>query len=225
MTSSNIRSRARQTLAGRWGIAVLAAFLASLLGGLATGSGGRIEIDKDMLNSLPRVVRAYIAVALSFGGILGLAQFILGGVVQLGYSRFLLDMHDGKGAEVSDLFSQFDRFGDGFCLSLLRSIFIFLWSLLLVIPGIIASLSYSMAHFIMVENPNMTAREALKASKELMDGYKWDLFCLNLSFIGWILLCILTLGIGYLWLDPYMNAAHAAFYRSIRAGEKALEEG
>ena len=130
-----------------------------------------------------------------------------------------------KEAEVSDLFSQFDRFGDGFCLSLLRSIFIFLWSLLLVIPGIIASLSYSMAHFIMVENPNMTAREALRASKELMDGYKWDLFCLNLSFIGWILLCILTLGIGYLWLDPYMNAAHAAFYRSIRAGEKALEEG
>lgn len=225
MTSSDIRSRARQTLAGKWGIAVLAAFLAALLGGLATGSGGRIEIDEDLLKSLPRVVRAYIGVALSFGGILGLAQFILGGVVQLGYSRFLLDMHDGKGAEVSDLFSQFDRFGDGFCLNLLRGIFIFLWSLLLVIPGIVASLSYSMAHFIMVENPNMTAREALRASKELMDGHKWDLFCLNLSFIGWILLCILTLGIGYLWLDPYMNAAHAAFYRSIRAREEVLEEG
>lgn len=225
MTSSDIRSRARQTLAGKWGVAVLAAFLAALLGGLAIGGGGSIEIDEERLSSLPRVVRAYLGVALSVGGILGLAQFILGGVVQLGYSRFLLNMHDGKEAEVSDLFSQFDRFGDGFCLSLLRGIFIFLWSLLLVIPGIVASFQYSMAYFIMVENPNMTAREALKASKELMDGHKWDLFCLNLSFIGWVLLCILTLGIGYLWLDPYMNAAHAAFYRSIRAGEEALEEG
>ena len=219
MTSSCIRSRARQTLEGKWGVAVLAAFLAALLGGLATGNGFSIEIDEDWLKSLPRIVRAYLGVALSVGGILGLAQFILGGVVQLGYSRFLLDMHDGKEAEVSDLFSQFDRFGDGFCLNLLRGIFIFLWSLLLVIPGIVASFSYSMAHFIMVENPNMTASEALKASKELMDGHKWDLFCLNLSFIGWILLCILTLGIGYLWLEPYMNAAHAAFYRSIRGGE------
>lgn len=219
MTSSDIRSRARETLEGKWGVAILAAFLAALLGGLAIGGGGSIEIDEEWISSLPRVVRAYLGVALSVGGILGLAQFILGGVVQLGYSRFLLNMHDGEEAEVSDLFSQFDRFGDGFCLSLLRSIFTFLWSLLFIIPGIIASLSYSMAHFIMVENPNMTASEALRASKQLMDGHKWDLFLLNLSFIGWVLLCVLTLGIGDLWLNPYMNAAHAAFYRSIRGEE------
>ncbi len=219
MTSSDIRSRARQTLEGKWGVAVLTAFLAALLGGLATGNGFNIEIDEEWLSSMPMIVRAYLGIAVSVGGILGLAQFILGGVVQLGYSRFLLDMHDGKEAQTSELFSQFDRFGDGFCLSLLRSIFTFLWSLLFIIPGIIAGYQYSMAHFIMVENPDITAREALKASKELMDGNKWDLFILDLSFIGWVLLCILTLGIGELWLNPYMNAAHAAFYRSIRGGE------
>lgn len=219
MTNRDIRSRARQTLEGKWGVAILTAFLAALLGGLAIGGPGRIEIDEEWIASLPELVRACIGLVITISGAIGFAQFILGGVVQLGYSRFLLDMHDDKEAGVSDLFSQFDRFGDGFCLSLLRSIFTFLWALLFIIPGVIASLSYSMAHFIMVENPHMTAREALKASKQLMDGHKWDLFCLNWSFLGWVLLSILTLGIGDLWLNPYMNAAHAAFYRSIRGGE------
>ncbi len=82
-----------------------------------------------------------------------------------------------------------------------------------MIPGIIKGYAYAMTPFIMAENPQMTAREAIKRSQELMDGHKWELFCLGFSFIGWNLLTVLTLGIGTFFLNPYMNAAYAAFYR------------
>ena len=99
----------------------------------------------------------------------------------------------------------------------------FLWMLLFIIPGIVAAYRYAMTSFILAENPELTAGEAINCSKELMDGNKWRLFCLNFSFIGWIILCGFTLGIGYLWLTPYEQAANAAFYRDITrplAGEE-----
>ena len=160
----------------------------------------------------------------SIGGILGIVRFVVGGPVKLGYCRFLLKMHDGKEAEVRDVFSRFDRFGDGFCLELLTSLYIMLWSLLFIIPGLVKAYAYAMAPFILEENPNMTPSEAIKASRELMDGLKFDLFCLHWSFFGWALLSVLTLGIGSLWLNPYMNAATAAFYRSIAGRPEIIAE-
>ena len=99
-----------------------------------------------------------------------------------------------------------------------------------MIPGIIASYRYAMTPYILLENPGMTANEAIKKSKELMQGNKWRLFCLQFSFIGWSILCVFTLGIGFLWLVPYMEAANAAFYREISAEKygrvtEALEQG
>lgn len=216
MNSSDIRYRARQDLAGKWGIAILAGLIAALLGGLVSNSGGvSLELDEQDIVYLPDIVKTYLLIAGSIGAVLGTITLIIGGVVQLGYSKFLLKMHDGEDAKVEDLFSQFHRFGDGFCQSLLRAIFVALWSLLLVIPGIVASLKYAMTPFILVENPGMTASEAIDASKELMYGHKADLFFLQLSFIGWGILNVFTLGIGSLWLVPYINASYAAFYRSI----------
>lgn len=84
-----------------------------------------------------------------------------------------------------------------------------------VIGGSVAAYRYSMATYIMAENPNMQATEAIECSKALMDGRKGDLFCLDLSFIGWALLAVLTAGIGNLWLVPYMTVSRAAFYRSL----------
>lgn len=141
--------------------------------------------------------------------------FVIGGTVQLGYAKFNLALVDHREACFSDLFSQFSRFGDGFLLNLLTNLFIVLWSLLLVIPGIIASYSYAMAPYILYENPGMRPTAAIKASKELMRGNKWRLFCLQFSFIGWALLCALTAGIGNLWLHPYQETAQASFYRQI----------
>jgi uncharacterized membrane protein len=110
-----------------------------------------------MLWKLPEEIRAVVGTVMgvmaTVSGFLGTAQFVLGGVVKLGYCQFLLKMQDGEDAQVNDLFSRFDRFGDGFVLSLLTGIYVFLWSLLFVIPGIIKVYAYAMAPFIMEENP------------------------------------------------------------------------
>ena len=90
-----------------------------------------------------------------------------------------------------------------------------MWSLLLLIPGIIASYSYAMTPYILANHPELTAREAIARSKELMSGNRWRLFCLEFSFIGWALLSSLTMGIGSLFLTPYTQAAKAAFYRDL----------
>ena len=120
------------------------------------------------------------------------------------------------------LFSRFSIWGRAFGLRLVTSLLTFLWSLLFIVPGIIASYRYALAPYLMAENPDMGVMEAIARSKERMNGSKWRLFCLQLSFIGWNLLCMLTLGIGYLWLTPYQNAAEAAFYLEVTGRADAM---
>ena len=94
--------------------------------------------------------------------------------------------------------------------------YIILWSLLFIIPGLAAAYSYSMTRYILAENPYMSADEAIARSKQMMYGNRWRLFCLHISFIGWSLLStLLTFGIGELWLTPYRMTAEAAFYREV----------
>ena len=100
---------------------------------------------------------------------------------------------------------------------LLMTIFITLWSFLFVIPGIIKMFSYAMTPYILEENPELSANEAIDRSRAMMKGHKFDLFWLILSFIGWMILCIFTAGIGYLWLVPYMETAVAGFYEDVKA--------
>lgn len=145
-----------------------------------------------------------------------LIGLIVGGTIALGYARFNLNLVDRANPQFMDVFSLFTRFKEAFLLNLLKDIFVILWTLLLFIPGLIASLSYSMAYYILLENPEMSALEAIKASKDLMKGYKFKLFCLDLSFIGWQLLSTLTFGLGDLVLRPYIEAARAVFYREIK---------
>ena len=99
----------------------------------------------------------------------------------------------------------------------LMVLFIALWSLLLVIPGIIKMFSYAMTPYILEENPELSANEAIDRSRAMMKGHKFDLFWLFLSFIGWGILCVFTLGIGTLWLTPYMQTSVAAFYEDVKA--------
>ena len=101
----------------------------------------------------------------------------------------------------------------------------FLQEVLFIIPGVIASYSYAMTDYILTENPELTAKEAIEKSKDMMEGNRWRLFCLEISFFGWVILSLLTLGIGSLWLTPYKEASMAAFYREVSGTEKqCLEE-
>ena len=218
MTSKELRAIARENLQGNWGISVGVALVAALLGGMVTGSGNiSFQFNENTVRNLPPVFWGFLLPFVSVVGLLGLAMFSIGGVVELGYAKFLLKQHDKKELVFADLFSQFERFGTGFAQRFLRTLYTALWTLLFVVPGIIKSLSYAMTPFILEDHPELTASEAINRSKKLMDGHKMDLFILSLTFIGWDILSALTFGIGFLFLNPYRNAAYAAFYRNISA--------
>lgn len=107
--------------------------------------------------------------------------------------------------------------------TILMILYVALWSLLLFIPGIIKSYSYAMTYYILVERPELSANQAIDESRRLMIGHKFDLFYLDLSFIGWILLSMLTCGIGLLWVMPYWVTARAAFWEDIKANDPAWQ--
>lgn len=226
MDTKRLRSRARENLAGNWGLSIAVAVVASLLGGLLVGASFLPEVNAELVTWFPfladisgRMNQGWKigSATISFkNGVFGLAATILGGVLQMGYADFLLKQHDGKEFCFSDLFSKFDFFGTGFVQNFLRTLYVVLWSLLFIIPGIIKGYSYSMTPFILAENPDLTASQAIAMSQDLMDGHKADLFFLDLSFIGWDILAVLTFNLGNIALNPYRNAAYAAFYRQIQ---------
>ena len=219
MDSREIRAKARKALSGNWGIAVLAGLIAALLGAAAYSGSFNLNIDMDLVQrfspELVPILTPLLAAMGTAATAVSAANLILGGVIRLGYCRFNLRLADGRSGTIGDLFSEFGRFLDGFLLNLLTTIFVVLWSLLLVIPGIVASYSYAMAPYIMQEDPECSAMEAIRRSKAMMDGHKGELFWLDLTFIGWELLSGLTLGIGALFLVPYQESARAVFYREL----------
>ncbi len=220
MDHKQLRMRGLAAVKGNWGLSIGAAVVAYLLAGLGISFFPNFEAS--WVQDLSRAFGfefsegTRVSFTLNPASALSLAVFIIGGVIELGYCKFLLKQQRGEEYQFNDLFSEFDRFGDGFAQRFLRGLYTFLWSLLLIIPGLIKSLSYAMTPYIMAENPGMKAGDAITRSKEMMDGYKADLFVLRLTFIGWDLLAALTLGIGNLWLNPYKHASEAAFYQELK---------
>ena len=229
--AADFRAIARGGLAGHWVSAVGTTLLAALLGADITMTGNTTTwitniynqtsgeeggaISLDFTSGVFWMLAAFFMAFALIVFVVAIVQFIIGAFVSLGLARYNLNLIDGKEATVGQIFCHSSIWGKAVWLRLRMSIFIFLWTLLLIIPGIIKSYSYSMAGFIMSENPEMSAKEAMEVSMGMMKGNKWRLFCLQLSFIGWGILCIFTLGIGFLWLSPYMNAATAAFYDEV----------
>ncbi|HOJ41736.1 MAG TPA: DUF975 family protein, partial [Candidatus Syntrophosphaera thermopropionivorans] len=125
--------------------------------------------------------------------------------------------------KIEEMFNGFKYFGRALGTYLLMTLYILLWSILLIVPGIIAAISYSMTFFILAENPNIKAADALRLSKQMMYGHKTQYFMLMLSFIGWFLLSILTFGIGLLFLYSYITMASTIFYQQIK-GEALYNE-
>lgn len=144
------------------------------------------------------------------------ASIIVSPPLSIGLILIYLGLLKGEEAKVGKMFEGFSYTGKSIWLSVLIAVFTMLWSLLLVIPGIVKSYSYAMAFYVLAENPEMTAREALNESKEIMNGHKMDLFILELSFILWILLVVVTFGIAAIYVVPYMDLTVANFYQSIK---------
>ncbi|MDD4075223.1 MAG: DUF975 family protein [Eubacteriales bacterium] len=237
-TSKEYRGIGRNKLKGHWGLSVLVTFVAGLLGGTAGGGSGAaggsagssagssvsgtggagmdsaMDGVSQMISENPAVVAAVMGV-LGVILLIGLALFIIGAAVELGHNAYYIDLCTNREPGFDALFSRFGIFLKALGLRFYMTLFVSLWTLLFVIPGIIASYRYAMAPYIMAQNPNVGIREAVNRSKEMMAGNKWRLFCLQFSFIGWALVCLLTLGVGFLWLTPYMQASTAAFYLDV----------
>lgn len=153
-----------------------------------------------------------------------LVGMILVPALSLGMIMIYLNLTHGVAPNVGDLFKGIGSLGKAWWLSILVAVFTMLWAMLLYIPGIIKMLSYSMSFYVLAENPNMTAREALNESKRLMKGHKWELFVLELSFIGWMLLSMVLFFIPVIYVGPYMQATLANFYHYTKqTAEPAFE--
>ena len=172
------------------------------------------------------VVYFLVFCVLGFFPVIGtIATYIIVGPMTVGGVRFTLAVSRKGKPEIGQLFSGFDRFGTHLAAYLLQTIFVALWTLLLIIPGIIAALSYSMTYFIIAEDSSISASDAITKSKKMMKGNKWKLSCLGFRFIGWFLLAMLTFGIGLLWVGPDMYVSYGQFYDDLKTAEDQSCEG
>lgn len=149
-------------------------------------------------------------------------SLIVSGPLAMGIAYYFLALSRGKDPLIEDLFKGFNYFLNTFVAFLLVTLYTLLWMLLLVIPGIIAAISYSQVFFILAEDPTINSSDAIEKSKKMMYGYKWKYFFLGFRFIGWAILALLTCGIGFLWLIPYMQVTLAKFHDDIKGGHSQV---
>lgn len=227
-TNTFFKDSALSALRGNWGKAILAVLVYFFIVLAIAGPAGYTSVmmqdamDVSSITSLSELMQDpdYLAAQKVNNGVSGLT-FLLEiflliplGVAFLNVFRKLLV--NGDNNTLGNLFN-FSNYWRKIGGMLLVGIFTFLWTLLFIIPGIIKAFSYSMTPYILDENPELGASEAIHRSRMMMKTHKFDLFWLYLSFIGWWLLCILTCGIGFLWLAPYFQTAKAAFYEEVKA--------
>ena len=191
---------------------------------LLTGVSNYVSLDEEMIyniyyatgmdlsflllhNSFPALLITFVAIMVA----------LLRVLLNAGYYLYHLGIRRGQEMPYLTLFDGFSFAGKLILLSIVQCIFIFLWSLLFIIPGIVAAYRYRFAMYNLCENPDMGVMEALNMSKAQTAGFKWQLFVLDLSFIGWNLLCSLTLGILSIWIAPYIAQTDIGFFRQIKS--------
>lgn len=204
---TNYKNRALSALENKWGNFVLITFVFGLISGITQVLLGN-EVGPAILN------------------LIGLVLFILALPLTWGYQTLFLGAVRGGEATAKDLFEGYNKelFSRVLTTTLLYYVYVFLWSLLLFIPGYIKSYSYAMTPYILKDNPEMKNNAAIEESMRMMDGHKLELFLLDLSFIGWAILSILTCCIGFLWLVPYMNMARVNFYEDLKKASVEVKE-
>jgi len=147
-----------------------------------------------------------------FAGLIPFGSIVVGGPMTLGLCIFGLAYARNEEPTFEMIFDGFKQFETSCPLYIVRAIFVLLWSLLLIIPGIIAAMAYSQSFYLIVDDPSLGIMDALRKSKEMMDGHKMRYFGLCMRMFGWAILCLFTIGIGFFWLIPYSTVAFANFY-------------
>ncbi|GIM29584.1 membrane protein [Clostridium polyendosporum] len=197
----DVKREAIAKLSGKWGVSIGVLVLYILI------SMG--------LSSLTNVIKVYTG-STPLYIVLTILSIIITTLIAFGIINFFVLLSREEAVAVGDSFYGFKNSSlKAIGVMILSQIFIFLWTLLLIIPGIVAYYKYAFALYILRDNPDMEVTEAIKKSKELVYGYKGKLLLFQLSFIGWILLCIVTFGIAALWVAPYINTATAVFYNKL----------
>lgn len=233
MTRAELKQSSKDQLRGNWGWAVGLSFVAWAIVYIINDISSYAQYGNDIVyrtvktiagGELEETINANPA-----GGLISIVLNIVIMIIGWGVLYTILQFRDNgdKPNVFKGVFSGFidGRFPTTFLTSLLVGIFTYLWTCLLVIPGIVKSYSYSMAPYIMrdyyTSGKKPEATEAITASRHLMDGHKAELFLLDLSFIGWGILGVITCGIGFLWITPYYRQTKANFYRNL-AGDQFL---
>lgn len=197
-SASEIRSAARAALRGHWGEAAMLTFVYSLICGLFSATtSAAFDLITPGLGTLTTIL-----------------------LYPMGWSFAIMFLMNSRGEEdpfsIGHLFDGYKDFKRITLTALLQTIYIVLWTLLLIIPGIVKSMSYAMTYFILKDHPELKYNSAIELSMKMMEGHKWELFWLYLTFIGWGILCIFTLGIGFFWLNAYISASIAQFYEQVK---------
>lgn len=204
VSNSNLRRWGRQALAGNWQMAILATLFYMIL---FTGPVLLFRIMFDVEN-LERVSDFY--------------TFLVGGPLTLGYIGFIIGIFRRENPSPVSILHGFEHFIKALALMFVTNVLIALWTLLLIIPGLIAAYRYAMVFYILADNPDMGVFEIIGESKRMMTGNKMKYFLLQLSFIGWLVLAMLTFGLGFVVLLPYLVATSVAFYEVAKGSLKQV---
>lgn len=196
--NSEYKDKAVQRLEGNWGMAAIITLVYSLIFQAPSLPNWFNESEVLSLSSSYDIL-VLLLLPLAFG-----------------YTIIFLNLMRGQKIEFATLFDGFKDYGRMLGTLLLMYLYQFLWALLLIIPGIIKNYSYSQTLYLMKDDSSLSYNAAIEKSMEMMNGYKMKLFLLDLSLIGWAILSVLTLGIGFLFLSPYYQASHAAFYEDLK---------
>ncbi len=204
-TRAELKAAAKKQLAGKWMDAAIFTLVYMVIVGLASG----------LSNALGN----------SFSWVGTVITLLIAGPLCYALSKYFLRLMRGEKVEWKIVFEGFtgDMLTPSIKLYLWMMLKIVLWSLLFIIPGIIKGYAYSQAFFLLTDDKKLGFKEALDKSEAMMDGHKWELFVLQLSFIGWAILASLTCGIGYLWLAPYITTTLANYYEELKTEKKEIK--
>lgn len=224
-TRSELKERGKLAFKANYWKCVLVAFVMSIITAAQSSSSRESDSSEslaDAANSVginPLVLISIVVGAIGIGVIIALAlEIFVKNIIKVGCSNFFLANSDDPEARAEIMFGGFkEGFKNKAIVMLMQDIFLFLWTLLLIIPGIVKSYEYRMIPYIIAENPDMEWKEVFAISKKMMTGQKWNAFVLDLSFLGWHILSIFTLGIlNIFYVAPYVYATDAELYKVLK---------